>query len=141
MIDASTTLENICSVISISTVTTISGFLWQLISLLWPWHWLWISLVIISWIIWEIINRNGTAHYNSENGFSPAFNRFVGSGCYLSLQTLLFLVFEKIYGPSAYCLIWPGLVHVAVFVSTGMLLHLTGFWPYLKMPGRRRKRR
>jgi hypothetical protein len=141
MIAASTTLENICSVISISTTTTISGFLWHLIALLWPWNWLWICLIIIGWIFWEIINRNGTAHYNSENGFSPAFNRFVGSGFYLGLQTLLFLMFEKFFGPAAYCLVWPEFVHVVMFLSTGWILHISGFWPYRKLPGRRRRRR
>lgn len=126
---------DVCSIISVSAVSSISAFLWQVIVFLWPWHWIPIFLAIATWVIWEIITRNGNAHHNSDNGFSPTFNRFVGSGTYLGFQTLVFLVFRLFFGDIAYCLILPYVVHVLVFVSTGLLLHLSGFWPYLKEPG------
>lgn len=132
-------LSDFCSAITASSSTSGSAFAWKIITSLWPWHWLWISLALILWIIFEIKTRNGTAHYNSENGFSPTFNRFVGSGTYLGLQTLLFLIFKLIFGEGAYCMTWPHAVHAIVFMSTGLLLHLSGFWPYLKEPRRKRR--
>lgn len=132
-------IADICSAISASPSSSPSGFLWAIIVSLWPWYWLWISLLIIAWVTFEIQTRNGTVHYNSKNGFSPSFNRFVGSGTYLGLQTLLYLLFKLILGEAVYCMVWPWMVHALVFLSTGLLLHLAGFWPYLKEPGKKRR--
>ena len=129
-----------CSIISISTVSSFSVFIWKIIVLLWPWYWFVIFLCLATWMTWEIITRNGSAHYNSANGFSPGFNRFVGSGTYMLLQSLLFLLFKIFFGESVYCMIWPYPVHLVLFLSTGLLLHLSGFWPYLKEPGYHRRR-
>jgi hypothetical protein len=130
----------ICSAVSDTAVPSLSNFFWTAIKYLWPWHWLGIVLIFGGWIAWEFYTRNGTAHYNSDNGFSPTFNRFVGSGTYLGLQTLVFLILTTVFGNYVYCLKWPVALHVLIFLSSGLLLNLTGFWVYLKEPGRRRKR-
>lgn len=131
-------IGNICSIILDSTVSSSSGMLWKIITFLWPWQWIFIFLSLTIWIVFELKTRHGTAHYNSENGFSPAFNRFVGSGLYLGLQTVLFLILEFFFGSIVYCLGWPYILHVTVFLSTGLLLNISGFWPYLKEPKKRR---
>jgi hypothetical protein len=133
------TTDNICKAISASVVSSASAFVWNVITLLWPWYWLWISILLVAWVAWEIATRHGTSHYNSENGFSPTFNRFVGSGTYLGLQGLLFFFFKVFLGEIVYCMIWPYAVHLIVFLSTGRLLHLSGFWPRLEQAGRRRR--
>ena len=120
---------------------SLASWLWTFIQALWPWHWLWILVVLIGWVVFEILTRNGAAHYNSENGFSPTFNRFVGSGTYLGVQAFLLLLLPKILGAAAYCFPTPYIIHSILFLSTGLLLHLTGFWPYLKEPGGRRRRK
>jgi hypothetical protein len=121
-----------------SPALTANAFLWKIIVFLWPWYWFVIVVILIVWVIWEIQTRNGTAHYNSRNGFSPTFNRFVGSGSYFGIQALLYLLFNKLFGEMVYCYIWPFPVHAVVFISTGLMLHISGFWPYLKEPGSRR---
>jgi hypothetical protein len=128
---------DVCSMISVSAVSSVSAFLWQVILFLWSWHWIPIFLALTAWVIWEIITRNGTVHYNSDNGFSPSFNRFVGSGTYLGFQTIVFLIFKLVIGNTAYCLVLPYFIHLIVFISTGLFLHLIGFWPYLWEPRRR----
>ena len=132
---------NICSLISASRASSISSFFWQIIDFLWPWNWIWISLLLFTWVIWEIITRHGSAHYNSENGFSPVFNRFIGSGVYFSLQALVYLFFRLAFGDVIYCAPWPYAVHIIIFLLTGTLLHLSGFWPYLRSSQRHRRRR
>lgn len=134
-------IGNICSALSDSAVSSFSAMIWKIIVYLWPWKWLAIVVLISVWILFEIKTRFGTFHYNSENGFSPSFNRFVGSGSYLGLQTLLFVVLKLIFGNIVYCFSWSYALHVLVFVSTGILLNVSGFWPYLKEPGHRRKRK
>lgn len=137
-------LGNICSIIAIPFASSISSFLWQIFYALWPWYWFVIIALLFLWIVGEILTRNGTVHYNSENGFSPSFNRFVGSGTYTSLQALLLLSLEKFFGDSVYCILWPYEAHLLVFISSGLLLHFSGFWPYLKEPsnsGRRYHKR
>jgi len=129
---------DICSIVSIPFASSASSFLWQIIYTLWPWYWLVILIFLFIWIAWEILTRNGTFHYNSKNGFSPSFNRFVGSGTYTGLQALLLLSFEKLFGDSVYCMVWPYEIHLVVFISSGLLLHLSGFWPYLWEPSGRR---
>jgi hypothetical protein len=110
------------------------------ISFLWPWYWFLIVAILGTWITVEVSTRHGNFHYNSENGFSPLFNRFVGSGTYLGLQTLLYLILKIFFGESVYCLYWPYAFHVIVFASSGLLLHLVGFWPYLKDSNRGKRR-
>lgn len=123
------------------TASSLSGKLWYVITTLWPWHWLWISAALLAWVIFEILTRNGSAHYNSDNGFSPIFNSFVGSGTYLGLQSATLLLIEKINGAKVYCMVWPYELHFAIFVSAGLLLYLSGFWTYLEWFGVKKKKR
>ena len=128
----------ICQALAIPTASSISSFVWQVIFYLWPWKWIWAVLILGIWVIREIITRNGTSHYNSKNGFSPAFNSFVGSGTFLGFQTILLLGFEKIFGESVYCMTWPYIIHFVVFASTGLFLYAIGFWPELRIFNNRR---
>ena len=134
-------LKDICSAITASAPHSTASILWGVITALWPWRWLLIVMGIICWVVFEITTRNGTVHYNSENGFSPSFNRFVGAGTYVGFQALVYLLLELIFGEGIYCIGWPFALHVIVFGSTGLFLHAIGFWPYLVEPGTRRKYR
>jgi hypothetical protein len=132
------TLFNVCQVSFGGAANSVSAILWQLIINLWSWYGALIFLFILVWIIVEILTRNGNFHYNSKNGFSPYFNCFVGSGTYLLIQTMFFLLLTKIFGGAVYCLFWPVPVHILFFCLTGLFLHKTGFWPYLKRIGKKR---
>jgi hypothetical protein len=134
-------LSNVCSAISIPLSSSASSFIWGVIHFLWSWYGIWIFVILSVWTIVELFTRNGQFHYNSENGFSPTFNIFVGSGLYWGIQSLLLILLEKLFGESVYCLIWPYPVHIVIFLLTGLILHVTGFWPYLKEPGMRRSYR
>ncbi len=127
-----------CSILFIPLASSASSFVWQIIYFLWSWNGLWILIGLVGWVVFELATRNGKFHYNSENGFSPAFNIFVGSGLYWGIQSLLLILLEKLFGQSVYCFVWPYPVHLIIFASTGILLHVTGFWPYLKEPGAKR---
>jgi hypothetical protein len=109
-----------------------ASFFWSIVAGLWSNHWLFISIFLILWVIFEILTRNGSAYYNSKNGFSPTFNRVVVSGVYLLLQAIVYLVLHFIFGDSVYIHYWPYFLHLIVFISTGLLLNLCGFWVYLK---------
>ena len=111
-----------------------AGMIWSVITFLWPWYWLAIVIGLVLWIVLEIITRNGAVHYNSENGFSSSFNRFVGSGSNLLIQSILVLVLDKIFGDVVYCNPLSYILHTLAFILTGISLCLTGFWVYLKLP-------
>lgn len=134
-------IGNACQSYSIAVSSSISSIIWQMITFLWPWNWIWISLAIVAWILWEVKTRYGNAHYNSANGFSPAFNRFIGSGMYTLTQIPLFLVLSNAYGGKAYCFRLPYALHIGLFSFVGLILYFSGFWPYLKEPGRKRARK
>ena len=134
-------LSNICQQSIIPSVNSASAWIWFAIESLWPWYWFLISLTLIAWIIFEIITRNGSAHYNSKNGFSPLFNSFVGSGTYALFQYFTHLFLNKSLGSGVYCRPWSYLIHFIIFLSTGGLLFISGFWVYWKMPGEKKKRR
>ena len=123
----------LCGTLS-PAVKSVAGSFWSLVVFLWPWHWLWILIGLVAWTIFEIITRNGSWHYNSKNGFSPAYNVLVGSGTYLLLQTLVYFILQGAFGDGVYCQPWAYLVHILVFIFTGGLLNLTGFWVYWKLP-------
>jgi len=124
---------DICQALAIPVASSISSFIWQVILFLWPWHWLWIVLAITAWVIWEIITRDGTAHYNSKNGFSPSFNSFIGSGLYWGIQAIVLLLFEKFLGVSAYCTSLPYVAHISILVLVYLFLHGIGFWPEFRL--------
>lgn len=133
-------IKDACEVATFSFTQSISYYIWTIITTLWPWYWLLIVIVLGLWVTFEIYTRHGIAHYNSDNGFSPTFNRFVGSGTYLGLQTVLYFLFSFIFSDAIYCYIWPFAIHIVIFLSTGLLLHLSGFWPTLKRPKLRKRK-
>ena len=130
-------LANTCPIIMIP-LSSASSFVWGVIHFLWSWYGFWILIGLIVWSIIEIFTRNGKLHYNSANGFSPAFNIFIGSGTYWGIQSLLLIILKKVFGEAVYCFIWPYPVHIIIFLLTGLFLHFIGFWPYLKEPGTKR---
>jgi hypothetical protein len=134
-------LGEICTAISISMASSLNSFVWQIITYLWPWNWMWIVLFISGWIIWEIKTRYGAAHYNSKNGFSPVFNAFVGSGIYAGFQLIFVLFMTNVVGGLAYCNIWPFGVHIVLYKLSGWFLNIIGFWVYRKEPGREKYKR
>jgi ABC-type nickel/cobalt efflux system permease component RcnA len=130
----------ICSAVSVVFVSSLSDALWTGIRYLWPWYGFLIVLTLGTWIFWEIHTRFTTTSFRSQNGFTPTFNRFVGSGTYLGLQTLTFLVLSTAFGNLVYCLKWPLGLHALVFLSSGLLLKYIGFWVYLKETGLKRRK-
>jgi hypothetical protein len=117
-----------------STAKSTAGLFWQVVTTLWSGYWLPISIILILIVLYELVTRNGTAHYNSSNGFSPDFNRLVGSGTYLLLQTIVYAIIRFFFGDDSYAHVWPYAVHLVVFASTGLLLNLSGFWVYWRPP-------
>ena len=111
-------------------VKSAAGWFWTMVTTLWPWYWIGIMVFLVGWTIIEIFLGPGT----SENGFSPAYNRVVGSGVYLLLQALTYVVFIRVFGDLAYCRPWSLIVHYLVFFSTGGFLHAIHFWPYWRIP-------
>lgn len=130
----------ICSIISDTAISSLSDLLWTAIKYLWPWYWLLIILALTAWVIFELKTRYTTTSFRSKNGFTPTFNRFVGSGTYFGTQTLIFLVLTTLLGNYVYCLKWPVVLHLLTFYSSGKFLNYIGFWVYLKEPGKRRKK-
>ena len=133
------TVGNICQLFIIPTEKSLFSMFWSVISFLWPWYWFAIIVGLTLWIYYEIKARNGNAHYNSENGFSPTFNRVVGSGTYFFQQGFVYLIFKILIGVGAYCLPLPYIIHILVFLSTGRLLNFVGFWPRLERPNQRKR--
>lgn len=112
---------------------TVAAKLWWMITSIWSEYWLYIIGFLTIWIILEILTRNGSVHYNSKNGFSPMFNRFVGSGTLLFFQFVIHLVFTKLFGNEVYLYVWPYVIHLTGFFMTGSFLNLVGFWKYWKL--------
>ncbi len=134
-------ISDICSIAQAVVTESIYGRIWAIITFLWSWYGLLLFIGIVVWCVVEIYTRYGNFHYNSDNGFSPTFNRFVGSGTYLGFQTVLLFFFQVFFGPAVYCMPLPYAIHTVVFLSTGLFLHLIGFWPYLKEPGTRKRKK
>jgi hypothetical protein len=107
-----------------------ANIFWQIIDIFWQSHWIQILFILAIWIVFEIITRHGVVHYNSQNGFSPTFNRVVGSGTYLLLQAIVYAVLSFIFGDNIYIHVWPYAVHLIVFALTKLFLNLVGFWVY-----------
>lgn len=124
------TFGEICSVVSDTAISSLSDFLWTAIKYLWPWEWIAIVVCLGIWISFEIGTRYTTSSFRSKNGFTPTFNRFVGSGTYLLLQTITFLVLTSALGDLAYCYKWPAALHLLVFWLTHRLLIKIRFWVY-----------
>lgn len=127
---------NLCSIADVPTSRTPEGILWQ-IAIQLKEYWFWIALMMVIVVIVEILNRHKN-DYNSANGFTPEFNRLVGSFSYLFLQVLLYLAIKLLVGDIAYCMPWPYLLHTAIFSLNFTILHGIGFWPEKRLPKRRR---
>jgi len=120
--------------IAASTIKSAAGFFWIIVTTLWLSYWPYILIFFVVWVIWELVTRNGGFHYNSENGFSPTFNRVVGAGVYFLFQGVVYLVISKFFGIDVYIHIWPYPIHLVIFLLTGFFLNLVGFWKYWKLP-------
>jgi hypothetical protein len=115
-------------------VKSIAGTFWDFVVALWPWGWVIIVPGLAVWTLIEIATRNGHWHYNSKNGFSPAFNIAVGSGTNLFFQSLTHWILTGVFGDAIYCNPLATFIHFFIFIATGVFLNLTGFWVYLKLP-------
>lgn len=131
---AITLLRDILAQIPEILVTTTAHAFWIIITTIWGSYWPYIVVGLTIWVAIELVTRNGGFHYNSENGFSPTFNRFVGSGVLVLFQTAIFAIIHWLFGDDSYLRIWPYPVHIAGIFLTGLFLNLTGFWVYWKLP-------
>jgi hypothetical protein len=118
----------------LSVPQSIAGGFWFIVTTIWNAYWPFIVVGLVLWTLWELVTKNGGFHYNSENGFSPTYNRFVGSGMYLLFQWLTYELLTKLFGNEIYAYAWPYGVHIAAFLSVGLFLNLVGFWKYWKIP-------
>lgn len=126
-------IGEMCSKISNLPGTIISG-VWSFIGSAFLKYWYIIIPGLIIWVTMELLTRNEHT-YNSENGFTPAFNSFVGGGVFLLFQYFIYLILELIFGKTIYCIsLWMNSFYLIPFLSTGLFLHGIGFWPYWKIP-------
>lgn len=108
-----------------------AGMFWELAVMLWRDYWPWIILILFVIVVYELLTWNGGWHYNSRNGFSPGFNRLVGSGFFALYSAIFFAFFHFVFGDSIYLAqIWPYLVHAMAFPLTWLTLRGVGFWVY-----------
>jgi hypothetical protein len=113
------------------TAKTFAGAFWQLVSMLWSAYWPYILLVLILIVVYELLTWNGGWHYNSRNGFSPGFNRLVGSGVFALYSAIFFAFIHFTFGDSVYLdQLWPYVIHLLAFPLTGFTLRKIGFWVY-----------
>ncbi len=124
-------LLSLCPLLS-SIPQTERQLLWSIIYSTWPWNLILISVLIL-WIVFEIKNRHGKVLYRSKkgNGYTPLFNKFVGSATYFALQALIPLVLSFIFGDAIYCMFLPYVVHLFMFWFTWYFLkNIVKFWVY-----------
>lgn len=126
-------LVQLCSIANDIPGTIISS-IWFGISFAFSHYWFLIIPAIIIWIAIEIFTRN-THSYNSDNGFTPLFNSFIGGGVFYIFGALIHFILSFFVGKGVDCgLIWINLFYLIPFVATGLFLHGIGFWPYMKIP-------
>ena len=123
-------LPDVCKLIFASGEKSSAAQFWQIVTTLWSEYWLWILIGLVVWVIFEIFTRHGTAHYNSKNGFSPTFNRVIGSGIYLLFQSITYFVLTFIFGAGIYCTPVPYVIHPTIFFLTWLFLFKIKFWVY-----------
>lgn len=123
----------LCSLINDLPGTFISG-VWFGISYGFSHYWYLIIPVIFLWIMFEIFSRNSHS-FNSDNGFTPIFNSFVGGGVFYIFSALIHFIMSFFIGEGVDCgLIWMNSFYLIPFISTGLFLHGIGFWPYMMLP-------
>lgn len=126
-------LGPICSAIGDIPHTAVSS-VWLGIEYLFTNYWYIIVPVIIIWTIIEIVSKGGHS-FNSDNGFTPVFNSFVGGGVFLLTEKLIYFILEHISGPSIYCgSLLSSSFYLLPFLTTGLFLNMIGFWVYWKIP-------
>lgn len=123
-------ITQFCQQIFASEPASPAGRFWSAVTTFWGAYWLYILIGLTLWVIFELVTRHGGVHYNSSNGFSPTFNRFVGSGVYLLFDALVIFILIKIFGQMVYCNPWTYPIHAINFGLTWLLLWLTGFWDH-----------
>ena len=124
---------DLCSSINAVPGTIISG-IWFFISLYFSKYWYWIIATLTILVLYEVGTRN-THKYNSDNGFTPGFNSFVGSGIFFGFEMLINLILNAIFGNATECiLLWTKSFYLIPFITTGIFLNLIGFWKYIRIP-------
>lgn len=131
--------KNYCSIADVPTSKSSEGVLWQTLLQLQD-FWIWIVLGIAFVVTVEMLTRHKN-EYNSANGFTPEFNRLVGSLSYMLLQILLYFSIYLIIGNVAYCFPWPYAAHALVFSLNFAILHGVGFWPEKPKPKKWKSRK
>lgn len=136
MFDFDLLFKNYCAITDVPTSKSAEGILWQLLLQLQD-YWIW-ALGVAFIVTVELLTRHKN-EYNSANGFTPEFNRLVGSFSYMLLQLLLYFSIYLIIGNVAYCFPWPYAIHTLVFSLNFAILHGIGFWPEKPKPKKYRK--
>lgn len=114
-----------------ATGKSVAGMFWHLATTLWSAYWPWILLLLVLIVVYELLTWNGGWHYNSRNGFSPGFNRLVGSGVFTLYSAIFFAFIHFIFGTNVYLeQLWPYVVHALAFPLTWLTLRRIGFWVY-----------
>lgn len=126
-------LGPICSAIGDIPHTFISS-IWFWVDFLFTRYWYIIVPVIVIWVIIEIISKGGHS-FNSDNGFTPTFNSFVGGGVFILTEKLIHFILEFFSGPTVHCgTLFMSSFYLLPFLTTGLFLNMIGFWVYWKIP-------
>ncbi len=131
--DAVQSLGSVCSFIKDIPGTLISG-VWFWISFAFLNYWYVIIPALIIWVAIEIVTRN-THSFNSDNGFTPIFNSFVGGGVFLGFESFIHFFLNLFLSKAVECsLLWINSFYLIPFIATGFFLNAVGFWHYMKIP-------
>lgn len=110
---------------------SVAGTFWLWVTFLWSSYWPYIILILVIIVVYEVLTWNGSWHYNSRNGFSPGFNRLVGSGVFLLYSSIFYGFIHLVFGSDVYLgHVWPYVVHALAFPLTWLTLRKIGFWVY-----------
>jgi hypothetical protein len=113
---------------------TVISSVWTIIKYGFSHYWYIIIPAIVLWVIYEISTKN-THYYNSDNGFTPLFNSFIGGGVFCLFEALIYFFLILFVGKIAPCTtLFMSSFYLLPFIMTGLFLHLTRFWPYWKLP-------
>ena len=123
-------LDELLKELILVTGKSTAGAFWHAVTLLWSLYWPYILLILVLIVVYELLTWNGGWHFNSRNGFSPGFNRLVGSGVFLLYSSIFYGFIHFVFGNSVYVQIWPYIVHALAFPLTWLTLRKIGFWVY-----------
>lgn len=117
--------------IAILSGKSFAGAFWHILTTLWNSYWPYLLLILVIIVIYELITWNGAWHYNSRNGFSPFFNRLVGSGVFLLYSSIFYGFIHFFFGIEVYFqYVLPYFAHALAFPLTWVTLRKIGFWVY-----------